>query len=101
MVNQVSTLVAVMKSAQKTPGTAPPTTKSKNHALTRQIIICGLSGASIVRTMQVNAVFTDDGEKQTDLDSHTDTCVISQHALIMHDYNHPVNFLGMIPRKGS
>ena len=43
LVKQVSALVAVMTtdSAQKAPGTAPPTTNANNPALKRQGIICG------------------------------------------------------------
>ena len=44
--------------------------------------------------MQVNAVLPDDGEQRTDLDSNADTCVIGQHALIVHDFNCPVNVVG-------
>ena len=50
--------------------------------------------------MQVNAVLTYDGEQRTDLDSHADTCVIGQHALIVHDFNRPVNGVGYDPSKG-
>ena len=50
--------------------------------------------------MRVNAVLTDDGEKRTDLDSHADTCVIGQHALIVHNFNRPVNVVGYDPSKG-
>ena len=51
--------------------------------------------------MQVNAVLPDDGEQQTDLKSHADTCAIGQHALIMHDFNRPVNVVGYDPSKGT
>ena len=50
--------------------------------------------------MQVNTVLTDDGEKLTDLDSNTDTCVIGQHALIVQYFNRPVNTVGYDPSKG-
>ena len=49
--------------------------------------------------MQVNAALTYDGEKQIDLYSHAYTCVIGQHALIVHDFNCPVNFGGYDPSK--
>ena len=49
--NQVSALLAFMKSAPESPGTATPSTNSKNTALTRQIILRELSVASVVRTM--------------------------------------------------
>ena len=50
--------------------------------------------------MQVNAVLPDDGEQRTYLDSNADTCVIGQHALIVHDFNCPVNVVGYDPSKG-
>ena len=49
--------------------------------------------------MQVNAVLIDDGEQRTYLDSHMDTRVIGQHALIVHDFNLPVNVVGYDPSK--
>ena len=51
--------------------------------------------------MQVNEVLTYDGEQQTDLDSHLDTCVIGQNVLIVHDFNRLVNAVGYDPLKGS
>ena len=51
--------------------------------------------------MRVNAVLTDDGEQRTDLDIHADTCVIGQHALIVYDFNRPVNVTGYDPLKGT
>ena len=39
LVNQVSALVAVMKAAPEAPGSATPSTNSKNPALTRPIIL--------------------------------------------------------------
>ena len=50
--------------------------------------------------MKANALLTDDGEKQTDLDSHADTCVIGHHAMIVHYFNRPVNVVGYDPSKG-
>ena len=50
--------------------------------------------------MRVNAVLKYDGEKQTYLDSHADTCIIGQHALILHDFNLSVNVVGYDPSKG-
>ena len=50
--------------------------------------------------MQVNAVLTDDIDQRIDLDGHADTCVIGQHALIVHGFNRPVNVLGYDPSKG-
>ena len=50
--------------------------------------------------MRVNAVLTDDEEQQTYHDSHTDTCVIGQHALIVHNFNRPVNVVGYDTSKG-
>ena len=50
--------------------------------------------------MRVNAVLTDDREKQTYLDSHVDTCIIGQHALNVHNFNRPVNVVGYDPLKG-
>ena len=47
--------------------------------------------------MRVNAVLTDDREQQTDLESPADTCVIGQHALIVHNFNRPVNVVGYDP----
>ena len=41
LVKQVSAMVAVMTSVPESPGTDPPTTNSKNPALTRQIILRG------------------------------------------------------------
>ena len=49
--------------------------------------------------MQVNAVSKDDGEQRIDLGSHADTCIIGQHALIVHDFNHTVNVLAYDPLK--
>ena len=49
--------------------------------------------------MRVNAVLTYDGEQRTDLDSHADSCVIFQHALIVHDFNLAVNVVGYDPSK--
>ena len=100
MVKQVSTLVAVKKLAPEAPGTTTPTINSKKTALKRQIIICKLSVASVVRTIQVNVVLKDDGEQQTDLDSHVGTFIIDQHALIVHDFNFQVNVVGYDPSKG-
>ena len=40
MVKQVSALVSIITSASETPGTAPPTTISKNPALKRHRILC-------------------------------------------------------------
>ena len=99
MVKQVSALVGVMKSAPEAPGIATPSTNSKNPALARQKILRELSVASVVRTIRVNAVLIDYGEQRTDLDSHTDTWVIGQHALIVHDINRPVNVVGCDPSK--
>ena len=50
--------------------------------------------------MRVNVVPTDDGEQQKYLDSHVDMCVIGQHALIVHDFNSPVNVVGYGPLEG-
>ena len=50
--------------------------------------------------MQVNEVLKYDGEKRTDLDSHAGTCVIGQHALIVHDFNCPVNVVEYDTSKG-
>ena len=50
--------------------------------------------------MQVNAVLIDDGEQRTDLNSHADTCIIGQHALIVHNLNRPVNVVGYDTLKG-
>ena len=50
--------------------------------------------------MRVNAVLTYDGEQQTELDSHTDTCIIGQHALIVHDFNRLVNVVVYDTSKG-
>ena len=83
------------------PGTAPLTTNSKNLALTRQRILCELSVASVVRNTRVNAVLTDDREQQTDLESHADTCVISQNALIVHNFYCPENVVGYDSSKGT
>ena len=51
--------------------------------------------------MQVNEVLTDDGEQQTDFDSHADMCVIDQNALIVNHFNRPVNVIGYDPSKES
>ena len=87
-------------SAPETSGKDPPTTNSNKHVFTRQNILCGLSIASIVRIMRVNAVLTDDKEQQTDLDIHADTCVMGQHALIVHNFHRPVNIFGHDLSKG-
>ena len=50
--------------------------------------------------MRVNSVLTDDGEKRTDLESHPDTRVISQHDIIVNGFNFPVNVVGYDPSKG-
>ena len=50
--------------------------------------------------MRVNAVLTDYKDQQTDLDSHAYMCVIGQHALIVHNFNFPVNVVGYDPYKG-
>ena len=50
-----------MTSATEAPGAAPPTTNSNNPTFTRQIIIRGLSVESVVGTIRVNEVLTDDG----------------------------------------
>ena len=50
--------------------------------------------------MRVNTVLIDDGDQQTDLDSPADTCVIGKHALIVHDFNRPVNVVGYDILKG-
>ena len=47
--------------------------------------------------MRVNAVLQDDVEQQTDRDSHVDTCVIGQDALIVKKINRPVNVVGYDP----
>ena len=44
---------------------------------------------------------TDDGDQQTDLDSHAEKCVIVQHVLIVHDLNLTVNVVGYDPSKGT
>ena len=51
--------------------------------------------------MRVNAVLKEDGDQHIDLESYADTCVIGQHALIVHDFNHPVNVVGYDPLKGT
>ena len=50
--------------------------------------------------MRVNAVLTDDGDQQTDIDSHAGTRTIGQHSLIVCDFNLPVNIVGYDPSKG-
>ena len=50
--------------------------------------------------MGFNAVLTDNGEQRTELGSHADTCVIGQHALIVHNFNCPVNVVGYDLSKG-
>ena len=50
--------------------------------------------------MQVNEFLTNDREQRIDLDSHVETCVIGQHALIVHYFNPPVNVVGYDPSKG-
>ena len=87
-------------SAPETPGKDPPTTNSNKPVFTRQKILCGLSIASVVRIMRVNAVLTDDREQQTDLDIHADTCVMGQHAPIVPNFNRPVNIVGQDLSKG-
>ena len=90
-----------MTSAPEAQGTSPPTTNSKNPALTRQIILREWYVASAVRTTRVNAVLTDDGEKQTDIGSHADTCLIGPHALIVHYFNCLMNVVGYDTSKGA
>ena len=100
LVKQVSALVVVMESAPEAPVTATPSTNSKNTSLKRQRILREWSVASVVRTMRVNAVQTDDEEQQIDLDSHADMCIIGQHTLTVHDFNCAVNVVGYDPLKG-
>ena len=50
--------------------------------------------------MRINAFLTDDGEQQTNLDSHINTCIISQHAMIVRNLNRPVNVVGYDSSKG-
>ena len=40
-------------------------------------------------------------ESYTELDSHSDTCVVGKHALIIHDYDRPVNVSGFDKSLGS
>ena len=50
-----------------------------------------------VRTVRVGALsnsFTGIDESRTEIDSHADTCVIGKHALIVHDFERPVNVVG-------
>ena len=44
--------------------------------------------------MRINAFLIDDREQKIDLGSHVYMCVIGQHALIVHDFNRPVNVVG-------
>ena len=100
MVKQVTTMVAVMKSAPEAPGTATPKTKSKTPELTRQIILCKWYVTSVITIIRVNAVLTDDREQRTDPDIHADMCFIGQHVLILHNFNYPVNVVGYDLSKG-
>jgi hypothetical protein len=43
----------------------------------------------------------DPTEHPTDLDSHSDTCVVRKHALILHTLNKKVNITGFDPRKAK
>ena len=36
-------------------------------------------------------------ESRTDLDSHADQCAIGSNALVIHDFDHPVNVTGYNP----
>ena len=49
--------------------------------------------------MRVNIVLTDEGYQQTDLASHAEMCIIGHHALIVHNFNCPVNVVLYDPLK--
>ena len=96
---QVYTLVDTMTtdSTPKEPGKDPTTINMNNPELARQGILRGRYFASVIRTMQVNAVMTDDGEELKELDIHADTCVINHHVLIVHEFNCTVNVVEYDP----
>ena len=62
-------------------------------------MICELYVDSFVGTIRVNAVLTDYGEQHAYIDSHADTCVIGQYALIVQNFNCSVNVVGYNPSK--
>ena len=41
----------------------------------------------------------DEGDTRTELDSHSDTCVVGKNALIVHDYDRKVNVAGYDPNQ--
>lgn len=51
-------------------------------------------GASHVETQPL-------AEVRTELDSHADTCVVGKHALILMDFDRPVNVIGYDPSLGT
>ena len=54
---------------------------------------------SIVSVMMAHASFTTSKPK-VELDSHTDTCVVGDNCLAIHDHNRPVNVYSKNPKDG-
>jgi hypothetical protein len=51
----------------------------------------------VVRTVRIGATsaeYVSDGDSQSELDSHADTCVVGKNALIIHDFERAVNVTG-------
>ena len=40
-------------------------------------------------------------QSKIELDSHSDTCVVGDQCLVVHDHNRPVNVYGRDPKAGS
>ena len=55
-----------------------------------------------VRTVRVGRIGAEPSpSSRTELDSHADTSVVGQHALILHDYERPVNVIGYDSKQGA
>ena len=58
---------------------------------------------SVVRTVRISRMRTTIAsslrvnECNAEIDSHADTCVVGKHALVVQDYNEPVNVIGWNP----
>ena len=57
----------------------------------------------MIKTMRVSSLAQEEPAEETraELDSHTDTCVVGKHALVVHDFDRPVNVTGYDPSEGT
>ena len=56
---------------------------------------------SAVRIVRIGAATSSGEEGRTEMDSHADTCVVGRNALIVQDFDRPVDVVGYDASEGT